>query len=132
MRTQFPALRAELIKIKRSSIVWVTFLAFALAPLMGGVFLLILRDPEASTRADALSNKVRMMQFSADWKSYLGLLTQTVGYGTYFPWSIPGLYSGASGTAVQLGSTSYLLLGLTSLIGYACTVFYWKYADQSK
>lgn len=261
MRTVFPVLRAEFIKIRHSSIVWVTFLAFALAPLMGGVFLLILRDPEASTKADALSNKVRMMQFSTDWKSYLGLLTQAVGvggvmvfgfvaswlfgreysdgtakdllslptsrtrivnakflvyvgwclalvfsnllvglliglavglpvpttsgiaselpayvitaaltiilgppiaffalwgkgylaplgfvaltlvfaqviaavgYGTYFPWSIPGLYSGASGTAFQLGSTSYLLLALTSLAGYACTVFYWKYADQSK
>lgn len=262
MRTQFPALRAEFIKIRHSSIIWVTFVAFALAPLMGGVFLLILGDPEAAARAGALYKKAQMMQFSANWKSYLGLLTQAVGvggvlvfgfvaswlfgreysdgtakdmlslptsrtrivnakfmvyagwclalvlsnllvglligmvvglpipavsdiatelpnylittvlticlgspiaffalwgrgylaplgfvalvvvfaqiiaatgYGTYFPWSIPGLYSGISGEATfQPERVSYWLLALTSLAGYACTVFYWKYADQSK
>lgn len=262
MRTQFPALRAEFIKIRHSSIVWVTFLAFALAPVMGGVFLLVFDSPEVADPAGALYKKAQIMQFSANWKSYLGLLTQAVGvggvlvfgfvaswlfgreysdgtakdilslptsrtqivnakfmvyvgwclalvfsnfligiligmavglpiptvsviamelptylitaglticlgppiaffalwgkgylaplgfvaltlvfaqviaavgYGTYFPWSIPGLYSGASAdVAFQLGNVSYALLALTSLVGYACTVFYWKYADQSK
>lgn len=55
------------------------------------------------------------------------------GYGYYFPWSIPGLFSGAGGEyKEQLNKMSYAILVLTSITGYVITVMYWKYADQSK
>jgi ABC-2 type transport system permease protein len=55
------------------------------------------------------------------------------GFGYYFPWAIPGLYSGAGGEYKnQLNSFSYLILGLTSLTGYFITVYYWKHADHTK
>ncbi|MEZ4929327.1 MAG: ABC transporter permease [Chitinophagales bacterium] len=39
MKKQIQTLQAELIKIKHSKIIWATFIAFAIAPIMGAVFL---------------------------------------------------------------------------------------------
>lgn len=60
---------------------WVTFLAFALAPLMGGGFMLIVRNSAALAKAGSLNSKIQMMQVTADWNSYFGILTQAVGVG---------------------------------------------------
>ena len=81
MEAQLGALKAELLKNKYSNILWVTFIAFALAPIMGGVFMLIMRNPDAIAKASALNAKAQMMNFSADWHSYFGILTQAVGVG---------------------------------------------------
>ncbi|MEX2591174.1 MAG: ABC transporter permease [Anditalea sp.] len=81
MKGQIQALKAELIKNKYSSSLWVTFIAFSLAPLMGGVFMLIMRNPDAMENAGALKAKAQMMDFSTDWKSYIGILTQAIGVG---------------------------------------------------
>lgn len=81
MTGQLGALKAELIKSKYANIIWMTFIAFGLAPLMGGVFLLILRNPDAMAVAGPLQSKSLAMNFSADWKSYFGILTQAVGVG---------------------------------------------------
>ncbi len=81
MSGQVQALKAELIKNKYSTILWVTFIAFALAPIMGGIFMLIMRDPEALAKAGALHTKVQVMHIVADWNSYLGILTQAIGIG---------------------------------------------------
>lgn len=81
MNGQLHALKAELIKNKYSNILWVTFIAFALAPLMGGVFMVIMRNPDALAKAGGLSAKAQVMNFSADWNSYFGILTQAVGVG---------------------------------------------------
>lgn len=262
MTHPLPALRAELIKNRHSSIIKVTFVAFGLAPLMGGMFVLILANPEAAAQASGLSAKARVMNFSADWPSYFGILAQAVGvggvmvfgfvaswlfgreysegtakdllalptsrtqilhakflvyalwclaltvsnlliglligwgiqipgspfsalgamlprylittaltmglgtpialfalwgrgylaplgvvaitlvfaqiiaatgYGHYFPWSIPGLYSGISqATDFHLNPVSYLILVLTSVTGYFCTLLYWNRADQAQ
>lgn len=81
MNAQIEALKSELIKNKYSTIIWVTFAAFALAPIMGGVFMIIMRNPEAMAKAGALSAKAQMMNFAADWNSYFGILTQSIGVG---------------------------------------------------
>ncbi|MCC6283283.1 MAG: ABC transporter permease [Saprospiraceae bacterium] len=75
------ALKAEWIKMKRARIRWVTFVAFSLAPVLGGVFILIIRDPVALSKSGAFSTKAQVMNFSADWNSYLMLLKQAVGVG---------------------------------------------------
>lgn len=55
------------------------------------------------------------------------------GFGYYFPWSIPGLFSGAGGDyKSQLNIVSYSILLLTALSGYLATLFYMKLADQTK
>src|SRR5688572_23608403 len=81
MKQQLLALQAELMKNRYSRIVWVTFIAFALAPVMGGIFILIIRDPEALAKAGGLAAKVRAMGFTPSWNSYLSVLTQAVGVG---------------------------------------------------
>jgi ABC-type transport system involved in multi-copper enzyme maturation permease subunit len=74
-------LLAELMKLKNASIVWVSLIAFALAPIMGAVFLLIMRDPEALANAGSLSLKIEAMGIKPDWNAYLGILTQAIGVG---------------------------------------------------
>jgi len=81
MSGQIKALKAELIKNKYSNILWVTFIAFSLAPIMGGVFMLIMRNPEAMSKAGGLSAKAQVINFSASWNSYFGILTQAIGVG---------------------------------------------------
>ena len=55
------------------------------------------------------------------------------GWGDWFPWSIPALFSGAVGPrAEQLGLHSYVILLLASMIGLASTFYWWRNADQTK
>jgi ABC-2 type transport system permease protein len=81
MREQVLALKAELIKNKYSTILWVTCIAFSLAPIMGGVFMLIMRNPDALAKAGGLSAKAKVMDFSSSWDSYFRILSQAVGVG---------------------------------------------------
>ncbi|WP_276365541.1 ABC transporter permease [Chryseolinea sp. H1M3-3] len=81
MSGQLQALKAELIKSQYANILWITFIAFGLAPVMGGVFMLIMTNPDAIALAGPLKAKSDVMHFSADWKSYFELLTQAIGVG---------------------------------------------------
>jgi ABC-2 type transport system permease protein len=58
----------------------------------------------------------------------LAQLVAYAGWGEYFPWAIPGLYS--QGQA--LGPASYVILVLTGLVGIAGTVLWWELADQTR
>ena len=80
MNSLWGAILAEFQKIRRHQIVWISFAAFALAPLMGGIFILILSKPELSAES-ILSAKILLMSFGANWKSYLSILSQAVGVG---------------------------------------------------
>lgn len=81
MRQQLQALQVEILKIKYSRILWATFVAFGLGPIMGAVFILIVQDPEAMSKAGGLAMKAKAMNFEANWSSYLDILTQTIGVG---------------------------------------------------
>jgi ABC-2 type transport system ATP-binding protein len=55
-----------------------------------------------------------------------------VGWGAFFPWSVPALYSGLAGTQIdQLSAASYMVVILTSLAGLAATLAWWRFADQA-
>jgi ABC-2 type transport system permease protein len=60
---------------------------------------------------------------------FFGNIIGTMGHGAYFPWVIPGLYSGAAGE-VHLPYASYIVLLVTSLVGSLATFIWWQYADQ--
>lgn len=81
MKQQVQAIAAEFMKNKHSRIRWVTFIAFAIAPLMGGVFLFMMKDQGYDGLSGAMRSKAIMMSFEANWDSYLGLLSQAVGVG---------------------------------------------------
>lgn len=57
-------------------------------------------------------------------------LVAVIGYGAYFPWSIPGIYAGFSEEA-SLVPASYWIVALTGLAGIAGTLWWWQRADQS-
>lgn len=55
------------------------------------------------------------------------------GWGDFFPWSIPALFSGAVGPRTEfLGAHSYVIILLASLIGTAATFYWWRNADQTR
>ena len=56
-----------------------------------------------------------------------------LGYGGYFPWSVPALHSGVTeGSAEQLNTASYLVVAIVSLAGVATTFSWWNRADQTR
>jgi ABC-2 type transport system permease protein len=59
----------------------------------------------------------------------LANLVIVMGWGEYFPWSIPGLF--AQGKSA-LSPVSYLIVLVTGLVGIAGTYLWWKSADQSR
>ena len=260
MNSLLPIVRAELVKTRRSGFLPSTFIAFALAPAMGGFFMLLMKRPSGLPEEGGFAAKARAMNFSADWASYLGLLSQAIGvggvlvfgfvaswlfgreysdgtakdllamptsrrsilnakfvvyaiwclalsvsnllvalvfgsalgiaplapgelsplliryaatvlltmcagmpvayfalkgrgylgalgfvalalvfaqvvaaagYGAYFPWAVPGIFSGAGGS-LHLSTSSFIVVALTGLAGYALAIRYWQHADHAK
>ncbi|GAB6393074.1 MAG: bacitracin ABC transporter permease [Treponematales bacterium] len=81
MNKQCSALQAELLKSKHSVIVLISFIAFALLPIMGGVFMLVMQSPEAMAKASLLNTKMEMMKVTPDWNAIFMILTQGMGVG---------------------------------------------------
>lgn len=55
------------------------------------------------------------------------------GWGDWFPWSVPALFSGAAGPRAELiGTHSYVLVLLASMIGLAATFYWWRSVDQTR
>lgn len=63
----------------------------------------------------------------------LAQIAAITGWGDWFPWSVPALFSGAAGPRSELiGFHSYLIVILASLIGLAATFYWWRNADQTR
>lgn len=63
----------------------------------------------------------------------LANLVVVAGWGSYFPWSIPGLYTQAIGsTNSQIEPISYVIVLVTGLAGIIGTCLWWQFADQSR
>lgn len=109
-----------------------------------GNILTCLRDYFATTLLTVLLGSP--VAFFSIWgKGYLvplGILVLTVvfsqiivalGYGHYFPWAVPALFSGAGGEyKEQLNAASYFILLMAAAVGYCAAIFYWKHADHHK
>ena len=64
---------------------------------------------------------------------FFSQIVAATGWGDWFPWSVPALFSGVVGPrAEQLGLHSYIILVLAGLIGLAATFYWWRNADQTK
>jgi len=64
---------------------------------------------------------------------FLANLSAILGWGDWFPWAIPGLFSGAVGPRSDvLGYHSYVILTATSIIGFAASYWWWRNADQTR
>ncbi|UOQ43636.1 ABC transporter permease [Halobacillus salinarum] len=60
----------------------------------------------------------------------LSQIIGAIGYGDYFPWAIPALFSGMTGVESPLKVSSTLIILSTCLIGLYATFSWWKNADQ--
>ena len=262
MNSILAALWAETLKIRRSKVPLFTALGFSMAPLAGGLFMVILKDPEAAKSMGLITTKAQLLTGTADWPAFFGFLAQAVaaggmvlfsiitiwifcrevsahtakellalptsreaivtakfiviavwslavtllifgislvvgslvvipgwsqvllrtsfiniigtaaltiplmsfaallssagrgylpsfgwtlftlflanlsailGWGDWFPWAVTGLFSAvASSGAEQLGLHSYAILGITSLVGFVATFWWWREADQTR
>ncbi len=81
MRNLAQALSVELLKARRSSVTLFTALGAALLPLVGGFFMIVLKDPELAQRVGLVSAKARILAGAADWPTYLELLAQGLAVG---------------------------------------------------
>jgi len=118
-------LSTEILKTRHTKITWLTLLGFALGPLMGGLFMLVFKHPDAVAESSILKNKADMLSFTADWDSYLSLLSQVVALGGFVvfgfvaSWIFGREY--ADGTAKDLialpvSRSSIIHISITALI----------------
>ena len=82
------ALRVEILKVYRSKVLFFSVIGFSLIPLAGGLFLIILKDPEAAKSMGLISTKAQITIGTADWSAYLNLLAQAVAAGGIVLFSI--------------------------------------------
>jgi ABC-2 type transport system permease protein len=76
-----PALWAETLKMRRSRVPLFTVLGFSLAPLAGGLFMIILKDPEAARSMGLISTKAQIVAGVADWPTFFSFVSQAVAVG---------------------------------------------------
>jgi ABC-2 type transport system permease protein len=63
----------------------------------------------------------------------LAQIAAATGWGDWFPWSVPALFSGVAGPRTGLmGNHSYVIVILASIIGLAATLYWWRSADHTK
>ena len=82
------ALWAETLKARRARMPLFTLAGFALAPLMGALFMKILLDPALAARFGALTTKAEFSAAHGDWPTYFGLLTQALAVGGFILFSL--------------------------------------------
>jgi len=79
------ALRAaaatEFLKARRSRVPWGVAAGFSLAPLVMGLFMIILKDPEGARALGLLGAKAQLTAGTADWPTFFNLLGQAIIVG---------------------------------------------------
>jgi ABC-2 type transport system permease protein len=62
----------------------------------------------------------------------LAQIIAVTGWGSWFPWAVPALFSGLAGPrSEQVGPHSYVIVALVLVGGIAATVSWWRNADQT-
>lgn len=88
MNAFLAALWAEGLKARRSKVPWLTALGISVAPLMGGLFMVILKDPARARSMGLISAKAQLTAGTADWPTYLGVLAQATAVGGAFVFAL--------------------------------------------
>jgi ABC-2 type transport system permease protein len=72
---------AEALKARRSRISLFAAAAFLLLPFAGGLFMVILKNPEQARAMGLISTKAQLTAGVADWTAFFGMLAQGVAVG---------------------------------------------------
>lgn len=75
------ALWSETLKMRRSRVPLFTFIGLSIAPLMAGLFMIILKDPEAARSMGLISAKAQLTAGVAEWATFFSILSQAVAIG---------------------------------------------------
>jgi ABC-2 type transport system permease protein len=82
------ALWAESLKARRSKVPLLAAIGFTLAPLMDGLFMFIMKDPERAREMGLLSVKAQMAMSTAEWTTFFSVLSQAIAIGGVMVFSI--------------------------------------------
>ena len=75
------AVETEFLKSRRSRVPWGVAAGFSLAPLVVGLFMVILKDPERARSLGLLGAKAQLTAGTADWPTFLNLLGKAMTVG---------------------------------------------------
>jgi ABC-2 type transport system permease protein len=75
------ALATEFLKARRSRVPWGVAIGFSMAPLVMGLFMVILKDPEGARALGLLGAKAALTAGTADWPTFWSMLGQGVAIG---------------------------------------------------
>ena len=75
------AIAVEALKARRSRLPWLSAAAFAVATLVGAMFMFILQDLDRARSMGLLGTKAALTGGTADWPGYFSLLAQTTAVG---------------------------------------------------
>ncbi|MFZ5881023.1 MAG: ABC transporter permease [Chloroflexota bacterium] len=75
------ALWAETLKARRSKVPLISAIGFSLAAVVDGLFMIILKDPEAAKQMGLISTKAQLMAGVADWPTFFNILGQAIAVG---------------------------------------------------
>jgi ABC-2 type transport system permease protein len=84
VRPLVSALGCEILKARRSKVPLWTAAGFSLAPLMGGLFMFIMKDPARARAMGLLGTKAQITAGVADWPTFLGVIAQATAVGGSF------------------------------------------------
>jgi ABC-2 type transport system permease protein len=55
-----------------------------------------------------------------------------LGWGSWFPWSVPAILAGAGGTQVEpVSAAAVAAVAVVGIVGLAATIAWWERADQT-
>jgi ABC-2 type transport system permease protein len=75
------AVWTETLKMRRSKVPLFTSIGFSFAALMDGLFMIIMKDPEAARKMGLISAKAQLLAGVADWTTFFSVLAQAVAVG---------------------------------------------------
>ena len=74
MKLFLAAFWAEALKARRSKVPWLTGVGFMILPLVSGLFMIILKDPEKAKDLGIISMKAQLIGGTADLQTFYGML----------------------------------------------------------
>ena len=81
MKASLAAFWAETLKARRSKASLLTVIVFVLFPLVSGLFMVILKDPQAAQSMGLISVKAQLVAGTADWPTFFDMLLQAMAMG---------------------------------------------------
>ncbi len=81
MSTLRAAIATEWLKSRRSRVPWGVAAGFSVAPLVAGLFMVILKDPEGARNLGLIGAKAQLTAGTADWPTFLNMLGQAAVIG---------------------------------------------------